>query len=159
MDTMPATKEQTMRAAAVTVTGVLLTGLLAGMPAASAAIDGPVVRVQDGAVRCMISDADASHVRSQVVCGHADGTPFGASPMSTGKFPEKLSLTVVLDTGERYWQAGTIPGDPGADVVLGAGQTHHAGGWSITAQQQRTVVRNDVTGRGMIVNDVGVYQV
>jgi hypothetical protein len=149
-----------MRGLGVMATGVaLMAAGAAAVPSASAAADGPVVRVQNGTVRCQISDADPSHDRSQVTCGRADGTPFGSSPMSTEKYPRKLNLAVVLETGERYWQAGVIPGSAADDVVLGLGQTHHAGGWTITSQGARTVIKNDASGRTLILNDVGVYQI
>lgn len=148
-----------MRGRCAVATGVLLVGVAAvGTPVAAAA-DGPVVRVQNGSVRCVIADADATRNRSEVVCGRADGAPFGSSPMSVEKVPHKLNLAVVLETGERYWQAGSIPGAAADDLVLGVGQTHHAGGWTITSQGARTVIKNDVSGRTLILNDVGVYQV
>ena len=80
------------------------------------------------------------------------GAPFGSSPMSVEKVPHKLNLAVVLETGERYWQAGSIPGAAADDLVLGVGQTHHAGGWTITSQGARTVIKNDVSGRTLILN-------
>jgi hypothetical protein len=138
---------------------VVLAVTVPGLPTAFAAEDGTVVRVQNGTVRCAIVDADASHDRSQVVCGRADGAPFGSSPTSTGKYPQKLSLVVMLETGEKYWQAGTVPGAPDADVVLGTGQARHEDGWTITEEGQHTRIRNDASGRVMIVTDVGAYQV
>ncbi len=126
-------------------------------PAAAAAPD-QVVGVLDGQVRCLISADYQGHGDAMAICGHSDGSPFGASPMSTGKYPVKLNLAVLYGTGQMYWDDGTVPGSAGGDVTLGVGQDYRANGWTVTTSPNRAVLKNDLTGHGMIVNLADVRQ-
>ncbi|AFM19065.1 hypothetical protein Mycch_4355 [Mycolicibacterium chubuense NBB4] len=113
-----------------------------------------VVQVQGGTVRCLLSADYQGRGRARAICGHSDGSPFGSSPMSTEKYPEKLNLVVVQEGGEQWWEAGTIPGAPEQDVVVPVGQTYSANGWTVTDQELRAVVENDLSKHGLIVNFV-----
>ncbi|MGE2833698.1 hypothetical protein [Mycobacterium sp. SMC-4] len=115
-------------------------------PLAAAADGDQVVRVQDGKVRCLLSAHYLDRDYGAIVCERTDGQPFGGSPMSTGKFPEPLKLAFMSDTGAQYWIAGTVPGDPADDVVVGVGQSYQANGWTVMPEELRTLIRNDRFG-------------
>lgn len=127
-------------------------------PHAIAADGDQVIRLQDGQLRCLLSADYKGRGYAMTVCGRSDGHGFAASPMSTGKYPERLNLVVIRGTGETWWEAGTVPGLLAGDVVLGFGQTHVANGWSVTTKDHRTVITNDDSGHGLVVNALDVRQ-
>ncbi|MEZ0342112.1 hypothetical protein ACAG25_19265 [Mycobacterium sp. pV006] len=129
---------------AVSVALVLGAGVLA--PSVGAADGDQVVRVQDGKIRCLLTAHYRDRDYGAIVCERTDGQPFGGSPMSTGKFPEVLNLTLMTDTGASYWLAGRVPGDPAHDVVVGVGQSYQANGWTVMPEELRTLIRNDRYG-------------
>jgi len=127
-------------------------------PQATAADGDQVIRLQDGQLRCLVSADYKGRGYAMTVCGRSDGRRFAASPMSTGKYPDRLNLVVIRGTGETWWEAGAVPGAVAGDVVLSFGQTHVANGWTITTADHRTVIKNDDSGHGLIVNAVDVRQ-
>ncbi|MGE2734937.1 hypothetical protein [Mycolicibacterium vaccae] len=131
-----------------TLVSVLLTvvGACVLAPSAAAAEGDQVVRVQDGKVRCLLTAHFRDRDYGAVVCERTDGERFGVAPMSTGKFPEPLNLTIMTDTGSWFFLAGKVPGEPADDVVLGPGQTYRANGWTVTPEERRTMIRNDRYG-------------
>ena len=123
-------------------------------PQAAAAAD-QVVQVAQ--FRCLLSADYLGRGRPMAICGLADGSPFGPSPMSTGKYPVKLNLAVMRSTGEMWWEAGPVPGSPG-QAAVGMGQSYTANGWTVSSDEHRTVIKNDYTGHGMILNPADVRQ-
>lgn len=115
-------------------------------PSAVAADGDQVVRVQDGKVRCLLTAHFRDRDYGAVVCERTDGQRFAIAPMSTGKFPEPLNLTIMTDTGAWWFFAGRVPGDPANDVVVAPGQTYRANGWTVMPEELRTMIRNDRYG-------------
>ncbi|BBX20349.1 hypothetical protein CRI77_03710 [Mycolicibacterium duvalii] len=127
---------------AVSVALLLLGACLFAPPVVAAAGD-QVVRVQDGQVRCLLSSNFRDRGYGALVCGLTNGEAFAGAPMSTGKYPVRLNLAIMVDQGQQYWIAGDIPGAPADDVVLGVGETYQANGWTVMPQELRTLIRND----------------
>ncbi|UXA17290.1 hypothetical protein [Mycobacterium sp. SMC-4] len=130
---------------------LFLATLLCAPPVAAAEGD-QVVSLQNGQVRCLLSANYLDRGYGAVVCGLPDGRPFGDSPMSTGKYPQWLNLAIAHDQGQQYFIAGTIPGAPADDVVVGPGQTYQANGWTVMPEELRTLIRNDRYGRVLNVS-------
>ena len=137
---------------------VLVLGACPVAPQAAAAEGDQVIRVQDGQLRCLLSADYKGRGYQMAVCGRSDGRGFAASPMSTGKYPERLNLIVARGTGESWWEAGAVPGSASGDVVLGPGQTFAANGWTVTTEDLRIVIKNDTSGHGLQVNALDVRQ-
>ncbi|MCV7154361.1 hypothetical protein [Mycolicibacterium pyrenivorans] len=135
---------------------VLLLGACPFAPQAAAADGDQVVRVQNGEVRCLLTANYMGRGYAMAICGRSDGGHFGESPMSTGKFSERLNLVVSRGAGESWWGAGQIPGPAEADVVLGVGQTYRVNGWTVRTEELRTEIKNDDSGHGLHVNAVDV---
>lgn len=136
---------------------VLLLGACPFAPQAAAADGDQVVRVQNGEVRCLLTANYKDRGYPMAICGRSDGGHFGESPMSTGKFPERLNLVVIRGAGETWWGgAGQIPGPAEGDVVLGVGQTYTVNGWTVRTEELRTEIKNDDSGHGLHVNAVDV---
>lgn len=136
----------------------LLLGACPFAPQAAAADGDQIIRVQNGEVRCVLSADYKGRGYAMAICGRSDGRYFGQSPMSTGKFPERLNLVVIRGSGETWWGAGQIPGPAETDVVLGVGQTYKVNGWTVRTEELRTEIKNDDSGHGLHVNAVDVRQ-
>ncbi|CAA0124747.1 Uncharacterised protein [Mycolicibacterium vanbaalenii] len=127
---------------------LVVLGACPSAPLAVAAEGDRTIRVQDGQIRCLFSsEAYGEGGRPMAICGRTDGTPFAVSQAP-------LNLAAVRGSGEFFFMAGTIPGPASEDVVLGAGQTYHSNGWTVTTQDLRTLITYDVGGHGMRVNPV-----
>lgn len=137
----------TRRIVAAASAALVVLGAFASAPSAAAADGDQTVRVQDGQIRCLLSADHDEHRRPIALCGRADGGSFAVSR-------PPLDLAAVLDTGEFFFVAGAIPAPPSEDVVLGAGQTYHSNGWTVTTQDLRTLITYDIGGHGMRVNPV-----
>jgi hypothetical protein len=137
---------------------MLVVGASPLAPQATAAEGDQVIQLQDGQLRCLLSANYQGRGYAMTVCGRTDGQGFGASPMSTGKYPVRLNLAVLKGTGEIWWEAGPAPDSAAGDVVLGVGQTYVANGWTVTTEPLRTVIKNDASGHGLFVNTVDVRQ-
>jgi len=146
------------RTLAAASAAMLVLGACPFAPQAAAADSDQVIRLQDGQLRCLLSADYKGRGYAMTVCGRSDGRGFAASPMSTGKYPERLNLVVIRGTGEMWWEAGTIPGSVAGDVGLSFGQTYVANGWTITTMDHRTVIKNDDSGHGLIANELDVRQ-
>lgn len=128
------------------------------IPAALAAEGDVVVRVQDGAIRCLLSADDVPRGGGPMaVCQKTDGTPFGMSP-PISHYSATPSQAVVRGTGEMFWFAGTLPPADG-DVVLAPGQTYRANGWTVRDEDYRTFVVNDRTTHGYMINVTEMRQI
>ena len=138
---------------------LLVLGAVPFAPQAAATGGDQFVRVQDGKIRCQLSADYQGGGRAVAICGMTDGGPYGSSPMSTGKFPVKLNLAFVRSTGEAFYEAGTLPGAPAGDAVVGTGQTYSANGWTVTNEPTRALIINDVTHHGIVVNVDDWHQV
>lgn len=142
----------TVRTSVAAAAALLLLGVNPVTPQATAADPDQVVLVHGGQLRCLLSANYQNRGRAAAVCGRTDGRGFGSSPMSTGKNPVRLNLVVLRGTGEMWWEAGTIPGAPADDVVVSPGQPYAVNGWTVTTSDIRTVVKDDATGHGVILN-------
>jgi hypothetical protein len=125
---------------------VVLGASLIAAPQAGAAGDR-TIRLQDGQIRCLLSTDYEGRGWPGAVCGRTDGGPFGMSPAP-------LNLAVVQGAGQFYFLEETVPGDGSDDVVLGAGQTYSANGWTVKTENLRTLIWNDQSRHGMWVNPV-----
>ena len=137
---------------------LLVFGACPFAPQAYAADGDQVIRVDDGQLRCLLSADYKGRGYAMAVCGRTDGRGFAASPMSIGKYPERLDLVVVRGTGETWFEAGAVPASATGDAVLSVGQTYVSNGWTVTTQPGRTVIKNDDSGHGLNVNAVDVRQ-
>lgn len=132
---------------------VLVVGVCLPAPLASAAEGDQLVAVQDGRIQCLVSAHFGASGEPMAICGLSDGSPFGASPNSTGT-STPLNLAVMHGTGPSYWAAGTIPDTAAGSVSLGVGQTYQASGWTVTNEAGRARVTNDDSGHGLLLNVV-----
>lgn len=119
---------------------------------AGAADGDQTINVQSGQIRCLLSADFEGHGRPVTICARTDGGLFQTSPA-------KLNLAVVQGTGELYYEAGTIDTPPSADVVLAAGQTYNVNGWTVKAEELRTLIWYDDGRHGISVKPVEVQAI
>lgn len=137
-----------------TLTAASAAVLALGLSAPMAAAQGgdQTIRVMGGQIRCLISADFEGQGRPMAICGRTDGQPFQTSPA-------KLNLALVRGTGELFYEQGTIAPPPESDVVLGPGQTYNVNGWTVKAEELRTVIYYDVGRHGFSVKPVEVLAV
>ena len=138
-----------IRGLAVTAAALFISSAWPFAPSASATGSDQTVRVQNGQIRCLLSADYENRGRARAMCVRTDGAPFGISPPS-------LNVAVVIGSGEMYFEKGSLPEPSDGDVVLGVGQTYAVNGWTITTEELRTLIRNDLSGHGIRVNPVEV---
>jgi hypothetical protein len=120
-------------------------------PAASVADANAPVLIATSGVLCSVSADDVARGGGPTVaCQRSDGGTFPQSPFSNTKPNPKLNLAVVRGGGQFQWDYGSVAG--GQPIDVGAGQTYHANGWTVEANEQRATFAYGAAKHGMWIN-------